>query len=405
MDNNYQYQQNNYYQNIYNMFGGNNPVIDKEASEIRRLGTNAGTACLGFIILQYAFILALRVSGLAKLYTSNVIFEYGLGLLGQVLYIFVPFFILYLASSQEEKNAIMKFDKPNSKTLYVFAVCIGLGACLFSNVFSNILLGLFSFAGVDFMSGMEDSPVADGPLGYLITILSVAVISPLLEEFAFRGVLLQPLRKYGDKFAIVTSSLIFGVMHGNMVQAPAAFAVGMLMAYFCIKTNSIWTSVTIHILNNLLSCILSFFYEKNPDASGVIPTIIMGAFVAIGAAAIPFYFKADKAKLSKGNSSIEHKQKRCIFLCVPTVLLSIIHCIYMTITLQNTTSFFGKLVLSALLIVFAVFVSKGVKSVQNDKRITPSKVYGFSKVMVIVATVFNIILLLASSLQTNITVN
>lgn len=404
MDNNYQNTQNNYYQNLYNMFGTNNPLLDKEASEIRRLGINAGTACLGFIILQYVYVFILRILGLSWVAARDVIYGYGLGALGQVLYVFVPFFILFLTSSEKEKSRIMKFDKPKNTKMYILSLFIGFGACMLLNFFSNILLGAFSVVGIDFLSGTENVPVAETPLEYLVTILGVAIVAPMLEEFAFRGVLLQPLRKYGDKFAIFTSSLIFGIMHGNMVQAPMAIAAGMVMAYLCIKTESIWTSISIHILNNLSACILDFYYNKNPDAPEFPSAVILSAFISMGAVAVPVFFKMNKKKLSKGKSAIDNKQKHNIYLCVPTVLLAVIHCIYSTINLQQTTTSLGGFIIAALLIVFAVFTIKRINAVQNDSRITPNRVYSISKVMVILSTIFFIVTLFALNIVSKIAV-
>ena len=64
------------------------------------------------------------------------------------------------------------------------------------------------------------------------------------------------LRKYGDKFALLASALVFAVMHGNLVQAPFALIAGFGLGYLSIKTGTIWTGIAIHAANNLISVIV-----------------------------------------------------------------------------------------------------------------------------------------------------
>ena len=80
----------------------------------------------------------------------------------------------------------------------------------------------------------------------------------LVEEFACRGVVLGMLRKYGETFALVASSIVFGVMHGNFDQMPFAIMVGLILGYSYIKTGSIWVSVAVHCANNAISVIFSY---------------------------------------------------------------------------------------------------------------------------------------------------
>ena len=81
-----------------------------------------------------------------------------------------------------------------------------------------------------------------------------------------RGVVMQPLRKFGDRFAIVASAVLFAILHGNMVQIPFAFVAGLALGYFAIVTNSIWTSVVIHSLNNLSAVIISIYYTNHSES-------------------------------------------------------------------------------------------------------------------------------------------
>lgn len=79
-----------------------------------------------------------------------------------------------------------------------------------------------------------------------------------------RGVVMQPLRKYGDWFAILTSAFVFALMHGNLVQAPFAFIAGIGLGYAVIASGSLWTGILIHLLNNSISVIQTIGNRLSP---------------------------------------------------------------------------------------------------------------------------------------------
>lgn len=81
--------------------------------------------------------------------------------------------------------------------------------------------------------------------------LYACLLGPVAEEILFRGLVLRSLQPYGKKFAILVSSLLFGLFHGNLMQAPFAFAVGLVMGYVALEYN-IWWAIVLHLINNLV---------------------------------------------------------------------------------------------------------------------------------------------------------
>lgn len=90
-------------------------------------------------------------------------------------------------------------------------------------------------------------------LAFLLTVFTLCVLPALLEEFIYRGVLMQSLRRFGDGFALIASAILFSLMHQNLAQFPSALFVGLVMGYFVLHTGSIWTGVLLHFCNNLLA--------------------------------------------------------------------------------------------------------------------------------------------------------
>ncbi|MEA4912528.1 MAG: type II CAAX endopeptidase family protein [Oscillospiraceae bacterium] len=106
--------------------------------------------------------------------------------------------------------------------------------------------------------GSTLNPVADiisGNSLWLI-VLIVGILSPLAEELVFRKLLLDRLRPFGDRVAILYSALAFALYHMNFSQFFYAFLVGCLLAYVALRTNSFFFPAALHSLVNLVGSVL-----------------------------------------------------------------------------------------------------------------------------------------------------
>jgi membrane protease YdiL (CAAX protease family) len=89
--------------------------------------------------------------------------------------------------------------------------------------------------------------------------LLICVLGPTLEELLFRGVILKNLlHKYSALVAISGSAFFFAIMHYNIVQFVAALLLGLLIGFVYVLTESLYYSIYIHVLNNILSFFLLY---------------------------------------------------------------------------------------------------------------------------------------------------
>ena len=94
------------------------------------------------------------------------------------------------------------------------------------------------------------------------TIVSVAIMAPLFEEFVLRGTIERGLlARKGDSrktaaVAILWSAFLFGVIHLNLWQAIPAFVIGCLLGWVYYRTHSIWATIFMHFVNNFSSIAL-----------------------------------------------------------------------------------------------------------------------------------------------------
>jgi len=56
---------------------------------------------------------------------------------------------------------------------------------------------------------------------------------------------------FGKRFAIFCSAFTFGIFHGNLIQAPFAFLVGLVLGYVAAEYNICW-AMLLHMINNLV---------------------------------------------------------------------------------------------------------------------------------------------------------
>ncbi|MCM1330871.1 MAG: CPBP family intramembrane metalloprotease [Ruminococcus sp.] len=125
-------------------------------------------------------------------------------------------------------------------------LCIGLqtGAALLTSLITAILEN-FGLTGRTVDLSATTSFGAN-----LFMFFYACLLGPVLEELLYRGILLQSMRKYNERFAIFLSAVIFGLMHENYQQFILGFLLGIPLAVVTIKYNSLIPSIITHILVN-----------------------------------------------------------------------------------------------------------------------------------------------------------
>jgi len=95
---------------------------------------------------------------------------------------------------------------------------------------------------------------AKTPLEMVIISLMALVAAPVWEEFVFRGVLFNGLRKsIGADEAILISAAFFAAIHGSVAAFAPIFFLAALLAYAYQRTGSLLTPIAMHCLFNALN--------------------------------------------------------------------------------------------------------------------------------------------------------
>lgn len=166
------------------------------------------------------------------------------------------FFLPYLLYAKlcGFRSADIPTDSPNPPILAAsLGTCLGVSvAGVFLSMVVNAVFARFGLYPMDASLYFPRSPLA-----LFLMFINMTALPALVEEITIRGIVLGSLRQYGDRFAIVISAVIFALLHRNMAQFPNALLIGLAIGYFVVKTNSIWTGVVIHFVNNLLVLLIA----------------------------------------------------------------------------------------------------------------------------------------------------
>lgn len=154
---------------------------------------------------------------------------------------------------------------------------LGMGAAF--SQFANMLIGVLQSV-LDYQEYQDsmDQMMEGKQMWFLI--LCMGIIAPLAEEIVFRWLIYLRLRDYMRMgAAAVISGLIFGIYHGNLVQAVYAGLLGMVFAYFLDISGCLWSSVLLHMGANIWSLVSPDLYTwiiaRNPAAIMILLLILL----------------------------------------------------------------------------------------------------------------------------------
>lgn len=154
------------------------------------------------------------------------------------------------------------------------------------------------------------------------------LLIPIIEELCYHGVVLQSLRRFGDRFAIVVSSFIYALSQFNISTFLSSFALSLVVGYFILRTNSLRTGLIIHALTNLI-------FLTSDLACSYLPSKLVGPasnlfaiiFLILGIAGFlamskryKNFFYLNQTKAGPSN----HTKLKWFFFCPTTIIITLI---------------------------------------------------------------------------------
>ena len=168
---------------------------------------------------------------------------------------------------------------------FLAITCVFLGCQVGASLYASILEAILNAFGLSAMAAMEAATIQANSVSMF---LYASIGAPIAEELIFRGFIQRSLMPYGKKFAVFAAALLFGMFHGNLVQTPYAFLVGLVLGYAAAEYSILW-AIALHMINNmvladLLPRLLSGLPQMTRDmilGGGVWVFAIAGAVILI----------------------------------------------------------------------------------------------------------------------------
>lgn len=209
-----------------------------------------------------------------------------LNLVNNLLY-YLPFTALPIALSLRRRPQLLEALRPNpiSPRCALLLVVMALMCMMLANEITLLWCIPLQRLGLNVDAGNLSVP-AD-MAGLMICVFYVAVLPGVFEEFLFRGAMLSAFEEWGTSRAILITSLLFMLLHGSPVGAPAQLMMGVLLAMAVVYTGSIYAGLILHTTYNAASVILQFLQDRAPAADAAPPADYLAAIGgAPGVAAI-----------------------------------------------------------------------------------------------------------------------
>lgn len=259
--------------------------------EIKKAGKTFGSLGFGaFVILLLTTVLQLFLAGYAGKYLPELMEkEWAMWLLT-----FAPQYLVGVPAGlwlMKRVPAAVGEKKDPTFGQGVITVFISLFFLYGGNLVGTLINALMSFLpNVNTVNPVETFAMGTG---LLPRILFMVVLAPLLEELIFRKTLIDRMRPYGERLAVVTSAAMFGLFHGNFSQMFYAFGLGLVFGYTYLRTGKLRYSVALHMFINfcggvlapmLLSYLdLTALSSENPEAmmAAVLNPWVIGYFAYV----------------------------------------------------------------------------------------------------------------------------
>lgn len=265
---------------------------------------------------------------------------------GLLLNVAVNFFVLfvpisfYFYFSGKRYSDIVPMGKPE-----FLQVCYGVGATfVVGNISANLGNSLFSL--IFSLFGMEDKYFAmlSGETSYpqnfwLVPLFAcvLAVLPAFFEETIMRGIGLSATKKFGIAFSLFFSGFFFAFLHSSWTQLPFAFTLGIVLAYFTLRFNTIWIAVISHFVFNFNSVVQCLILQNGGIYANILLivwTLLFGSlFIGLAVAGLIIY-GVKKPHIPKSQYTMSQKM-RCLF---------------------SSPFFYGFIILTAIQLIYLLYI-------------------------------------------------
>ena len=173
--------------------------------------------------------------------------------------------------------------------------------------------------------GNVEAEYTQTALAFAVSVFTVGLAVPLLEEALFRGWL---LRSYGRAvsyvWAVPISALVFGLAHLEPTVVVFAFVSGLVLGRYMAAGGSLWATFISHAVGNCTALVLAFgaqtWWAKDTEESRALGPTVAWVALAISSLLLWLFFRRNPIR-QRGGISPSHEMPWLLFAAI--VLLGV----------------------------------------------------------------------------------
>lgn len=203
----------------------------------------------------------------------------------QILSFLGVFVVLYTIGSGKKYLAKAR-EAAKTKVFKPAEWAAWLGLAVISAVGLNMFFVAIGWISINpaYLEAAKSMYAVSIPLGIVL----YGVISPLVEEVLFRGMIYAEAKSFMKPFAaVLASSALFGLYHGNTVQLFYSFLLGMILVQAYRYSGRILVPIVLHgVVNTLVFLATNFTLFKQNTVQ-----LVLGAILSVAGVIMFFLFK------------------------------------------------------------------------------------------------------------------
>jgi membrane protease YdiL (CAAX protease family) len=193
-----------------------------------------------------------------------------------------------------------------------------IGAGIGANCFLSLILTLLDVMKYFPEYGFIEQFISGASLPSQI--LAVGLVGPLAEELCMRGLVQKRMNEWMPTWAAVLfSSVIFGILHLNVLQGSYAVLFGVLLALLYVKYRTLWAPLIGHIAVNMSSILLPvIFGGVSEETMAVLDPVISIVLILIGVVCTVFIVRT---KISVPEPEADIDEARTVYTAADALIL------------------------------------------------------------------------------------
>ena len=192
----------------------------------------------------------------------------------------IVFLIMWIVHAKKYNQLGIRFKAGiaySVKNLHILLFCM-----LFVYGMANIICIFYGAFAPDLLKKYDEIAKNLTFDNTLITAIVVVILGPISEELLFRGFILERLSRCMNIYvAIFIQAVLFGIMHGNLVQGSFVIVLGLVSGYLVCAHKSIIPGIIVHAMQNGMSLVLEQLSDEFKNSPVLSAALLIIPFLSI----------------------------------------------------------------------------------------------------------------------------